>query len=81
MGIMMAPVMVGMSVAPVISGVLVEHVSWRWIFFLDVPIGAVPLVLALAWLREQKLPTWSRFDLPGLAPVRGWLCYIAVRPE
>jgi len=65
-GLTWAPAVVGGALAPVISGALVEHVSWRWIFFVNVAIGAVPFVLALAWLREQKLPTWGRFDLPGL---------------
>jgi EmrB/QacA subfamily drug resistance transporter len=53
-------------VGPLAGGVLVDSLGWQWIFFVNVPIGAVGLMLA-AWL-VPALPTRAhRFDLPGVA--------------
>jgi len=53
------------AVGPVVGGAVVEGLSWQWIFWINVPIGAV--LLPLAWLRltESTGPDRS-LDLPGL---------------
>src|SRR3990170_126367 len=58
----------GLAVAfgPVVGGVVVEGISWQWIFWLNVPIGLV--LLPLARLRVQETyGTGAPLDLPGLA--------------
>ena len=42
-------------VGPLAGGVLVDHLGWQWIFFVNVPVGAVGLVLALRLV--PSLPT------------------------
>ncbi|MEU7632730.1 amino acid adenylation domain-containing protein, partial [Nocardia sp. NPDC049220] len=55
-----------MLVGPIIGGVLVDQISWRWIFFVNIPIGVVALASAI-WL-VPSLPTHThRLDLPGVA--------------
>jgi EmrB/QacA subfamily drug resistance transporter len=64
----------GLAVAlgPLVGGVVVEGISWQWIFWLNVPIGLVILPLALRRLNESHGPH-SSLDLPGLALVSGGL--------
>ncbi|MGH3425656.1 MAG: DHA2 family efflux MFS transporter permease subunit, partial [Nocardioidaceae bacterium] len=53
-------------VGPILGGVLVDSLGWEWIFFINVPVGVVGLVLA--WRLVPSLPTHPhRFDLPGVA--------------
>ncbi|QNE75607.1 DHA2 family efflux MFS transporter permease subunit [Streptomyces finlayi] len=56
----------GLAVAsgPLVGGSLTEHVSWQWIFWLNVPIGLILLPVARLRLRESSAPD-ARLDLPG----------------
>ena len=57
----------GLAVAfgPVVGGAIVQGISWQWIFWLNVPIGAVLVPLALLRLEETFGPE-GKLDLPGL---------------
>jgi EmrB/QacA subfamily drug resistance transporter len=54
------------AIGPVLGGVLVDNTSWRWIFLVNLPIGAVALTLAALWLREERHEAAGRLDLRGL---------------
>jgi EmrB/QacA subfamily drug resistance transporter len=54
----------GSAVGLIAGGVLVEWTSWRWVFFVNVPIGIVLLVLARRELPETPRHT-GRIDVPG----------------
>jgi EmrB/QacA subfamily drug resistance transporter len=62
----------GLAVAagPLVGGALTEHLSWQWIFWLNVPIGLVLLPLARLRLDESYAPG-ARLDLPGTLLVSG----------
>src|ERR671937_753853 len=57
----------GLAVAlgPLVGGAIVQGISWQWIFWLNVPIGAVLAPLAFVRLRESHGPS-DCLDLPGL---------------
>jgi len=47
---------------PVLGGWLVDHGSWRWLFFVNLPIGAITLVLAAIGIEESRDPKQARLD-------------------
>src|SRR3982074_3645117 len=64
---MTIPAMIGPMVGPIVGGVLTSYASWRWIFYLNIPIGLLRGVLAW-WLFENfRAPAPARFDLTGFA--------------
>src|SRR5467141_3688021 len=48
------------AIGPVTGGWLVEHISWRAVFFLNVPLAAVVVVLSLRFMDESKDPSRTR---------------------
>ena len=55
-----------LALGPTAGGLLVEHVGWEAIFFLNVPIGVLALVVATRVVSESKTDEARRLDLVGL---------------
>jgi EmrB/QacA subfamily drug resistance transporter len=66
MGVLGVPMLIAPIVGPILGGWLVDDVSWRWIFFINVPIGIVAFIAAFIVLdRDQPQPT-HRLDWLGM---------------
>lgn len=65
-GIFGIPLVVAPALGPVLGGYLVEHVDWRYIFWINVPIGLLGLVLGWRWLVKSQRVARSRFDIVGI---------------
>jgi EmrB/QacA subfamily drug resistance transporter len=67
MSIVAIPAMLGPILGPTLGGLIVDNASWRWIFYVNVPIGLIAFLLSLRTLpRVERAPT-HRLDLRGLA--------------
>ena len=74
MAILGVPMMVAPILGPVLGGWLVSDVSWRWIFFINAPLGVIAIFCAYRVLPRDVGRTEERLDLvdlllasPGLA--------------
>lgn len=66
MALMGVPLLLGPVLGPVLGGVLLQSASWRWIFFINLPIGALALVLGMRLLPATPPKRSERLDLTGL---------------
>lgn len=66
MAVLGVPMLLGPIVGPILGGWLVDDVSWRWIFFLNIPIGIVSLILGARILEADKPQPTQKLDVLGL---------------
>jgi EmrB/QacA subfamily drug resistance transporter len=64
LGVYASMTVAGVAVGLIAGGLLVTYLSWRWVFFVNVPIGLLVAALATRVLPESQRST-GRFDLPG----------------
>jgi EmrB/QacA subfamily drug resistance transporter len=63
--VLIIPTVLAPALGPIIGGWLVTDVSWRWIFYVNLPVGVVGFVLGALYLREHREGTAGPFDLAG----------------
>ncbi|MCY7857775.1 MDR family MFS transporter [Bacillus sonorensis] len=63
--VLVLPVAVAPALGPIISGFLTDQLSWRWIFYINIPIGLIILLFGLFFLDEDIQSGAGAFDLPG----------------
>ncbi|MEI2703647.1 MAG: DHA2 family efflux MFS transporter permease subunit [Baekduia sp.] len=66
MGIVGVPMLLGPIVGPILGGWLVDGVSWRWIFYVNIPVGIATLVAAQRILPRDRPNPHERLDWIGL---------------
>lgn len=54
-----------LAAGPILGGVLVEAASWPWVFFINLPLGALAVLLGLLCVKESTQGTPAPLDVPG----------------
>jgi DHA2 family multidrug resistance protein len=60
MGIMLGPIL-----GPVLGAYLTEYYTWRWVFFINIPVGIMAILMTLAYVRETPINRERSFDSWG----------------
>src|SRR5690242_9392277 len=59
------PALIGPVIGPPLGGFIVTYASWHWIFFINIPIGAIGVLLVNLFVENMREPGRHPFDLPG----------------
>jgi EmrB/QacA subfamily drug resistance transporter len=62
---MSIPAIIGPTIGPILGGLLTTYVNWRWVFYVNVPIGIVGILLALRFVEDQRVARPAPFDVTG----------------
>jgi EmrB/QacA subfamily drug resistance transporter len=63
--VLMIPTAIAPALGPVLGGWLVDQASWRWIFYVNVPVGMLTVLFGVLFLREHREPGAGPFDIGG----------------
>ncbi len=72
-GILIVPTTFAPASGPLVGGIILDYLAWPWIFLVNIPVGVIAIVLAIAFLREQREDAPGRIDIPGLVLASGGL--------
>jgi EmrB/QacA subfamily drug resistance transporter len=61
------PGLVAPVLGPPVGGFITTYASWRWIFFLNVPLGLIGIVLSILWIGNSRVDQHRPFDWTGFA--------------
>src|SRR6266568_9557225 len=65
MGFFGIPALLAPALGPTLGGYLVTYAGWQLIFYINVPVGIVAVILAVIFLREARVEEQTGFDFPG----------------
>lgn len=74
--VVMAVALLAPALSPTLGGAIVDHTSWRWVFFSNMPFSLLAAWLAWRWLRPEAPQTVARPDVKGLVLISFGLAFL-----
>jgi EmrB/QacA subfamily drug resistance transporter len=79
LGAIAATSSIGFAAGPAIGGILTQHLSWHWIFLVNIPIGILGILFAARVIPpDEPEPRTGSFDLPGAVTLSGAMVFCIV---
>src|SRR6266568_1609171 len=67
-----------LAIGPLVGGVITQYINWNWIFFVNVPIGAIAILVSQLVIRESRDTSVEQsIDLPGLVTSGSGLFFLS----
>jgi EmrB/QacA subfamily drug resistance transporter len=63
--VLMFATILGPALGPVMGGLILEHLNWRWCFYVNIPVGIIAIAFGMRFLHEYRLEDAGSFDIPG----------------
>ncbi len=76
MSYVIVPAIIGPTIGPLLGGLLTTYATWRWLFFVNIPVGLVGIALALGFFPDGRPSEPHYFDLPGFVLVGAGLAML-----
>jgi EmrB/QacA subfamily drug resistance transporter len=74
MSYMTLPALIGPAMGPVVGGFLTTYISWRWIFYVNIPIGLIGIGMTWRFIANIRMPAPPPFDFVGFLIAGLGLC-------
>jgi EmrB/QacA subfamily drug resistance transporter len=66
MGILFSTTGIGLAVGPVLGGIIISSIGWRWIFFINVPLIIISFIICMKNVKESKSTEHNKIDYFGM---------------
>jgi len=66
-------VSLGIMLGPLAGGIITDHLSWQWIFWVNIPVGLLTIIMAIRWLKDEAPKKIQSLDVLGFILFGGGL--------
>jgi EmrB/QacA subfamily drug resistance transporter len=75
------PALIGPVAGPLVGGAITTYTTWRWVFFINIPIGIIALILAIKYIQNEVAENKTKLDVLGFLLIGTSLSCFAVAME